>query len=330
MDKVLVTGATGLVGQFVVQQLVEQGYFVKAFFKNNGYPLPRSLNHPCIEWVEGDLLDYLCLTKVLENIDYVIHAAALVSLNPSKKKEIFKVNVDGTAQLINIALNYPIKKFIYLSSITTLGYSKNAIEINESKNASVSLSSLPYAKSKFLAEMEVWRGAMEGLPIIIVHPSTILGPGNWTRGSTQLFRYVWKKPLFYIDGICNYVDVRDLSKSLCLLLKTNYQNEAFVINAGTISYKSLFSKIAKAFNVRPPRYKISFQWMKIGAFMGWVKYALFKSKKDPIITQESILEAANKGIYSSRKLQQAIPITFNSIDETIQWVYTELKLKYKL
>ena len=327
LKKVLVTGATGLVGRFVVKQLLEEGYYIKAFAKIEEKFIHTLPTHPSVEWIPGDILDLIDLEKAMEDVEYIVHAAAFVSLNPFKRKEVLQINVEGTANVINLALKKNIKKFIHLSSVTTIGYSEKPIKVDEKNKIDVSLSNLAYAQSKILSEREAWRGATEGLPVIILNPSTIIGPGDWERGSTQLFKYVSEQHKFYVDGIFNYVDVRDLSKAISLLLKSDLENEQFIVTAGTILYKDLFAKIANEFQVKPPSIKIPKLIMRIIAFFETIKQGLFKSKKDPIITKEMIHEASNKSIYLNEKIKKQLSISFHSIDETIPWVCEELRKK---
>jgi nucleoside-diphosphate-sugar epimerase len=162
---IFVTGATGLVGSHLLQELIKQGKPVKALYRN---VIPEIPSKEKIQWVKGDILDVIALEEYMEEVDEVYHCAAIVSFNPKTIQQMFKVNVEGTINVVNACLTSGVKKLCYVSSVAALGRIRNNQEVNETMNWSEETSNSNYGKSKHLAEVEVWRGISEGLPAVIV------------------------------------------------------------------------------------------------------------------------------------------------------------------
>jgi dihydroflavonol-4-reductase len=324
---ILVTGATGLIGSFIVRDLVKAGYKVRILKrKNSDLSLINDLL-PLIEVSEGDIVDISSLNSALKNVDAVIHAAGYVSFNNRAYKKLHQINVEGTANLVNIALGFPIKHFIHISSVAAIGKTKGKSEIHEDlKWEDNHVSS--YAKSKYLGELEVWRGASEGLKVSILNPSVVLGPGKWTDSSTQIFKYIWDRKPFYTTGNVNYIDVRDVSTAVLHLLNQSSTNERFILNGGTTSYKNLFSKIADAFDKPAPSIRLSRNTLFSLAFIERVRTFILNSS--PIVTKDTAASAFSNSIYLNKKAKENLEMTFKDLDETVLWVCEELVRKYKL
>jgi nucleoside-diphosphate-sugar epimerase len=164
-----------------------------------------------IHWIEGDVLDVLSLEKALVGIDIVVHAAAVVSF--AKDAELMnKVNIEGTANVVNACLDAAVSKMCFISSVAALGrklpqeyVQGQQVTLNE-KSTWEEDRSILYAKSKYLAEMEVWRGGRR-TQCCYCNPSVILGEADWNKSSTQLFKYAAGEPTYYPKGTINYVDI---------------------------------------------------------------------------------------------------------------------------
>jgi dihydroflavonol-4-reductase len=324
---ILVTGATGLIGSFIVRDLVKDGYQIRILKRSTSDLSLINDLIPLIEVVEGDILDISSLNLAFRNIDTVIHAAGYISFNNREYKKLHRINVEGTANLINASLNFPIRHFIHISSVAAIGKRKGETEIFEDlKWDDNNVSS--YAKSKYYGELEVWRGASEGLKVNILNPSVVLGPGNWKDGSTQIFKYIWDRKPFYTNGNVNYVDVRDVSQATLNLLNNSSTNERFILNGGTTSYKNLFNKIAGAFNKPTPSIRISRNTLFSLAFLERVRTFFLNS--NPVVTKDTAASAFSNSIYLNKKAKENLKMTFKDLDETILWVCEELAQKYKL
>jgi nucleoside-diphosphate-sugar epimerase len=321
---ILITGANGLVGSAVAKRFVAGKYHVKALCRSTADLSLLDEIKDDIELTEGDITDILGLQKALQNVDIVIHTAAMVSFNPKERSKMYHVNVQGTTNVVNTCLEAGVKRLLFVSSIAALGRPTNAakntelININEDQKWEESPLNSHYAKSKYVAECEVWRGQAEGLLVSIVNPSVILGEGDWSRSSTQLFKYVYDQNRFYTLGNLNYVDIKDLTEIIYQLTERQISGERFIVNAGTITYKEFFEKVATAFGKKPPKMLIK-PWMteilwRIEAFRSRL------SGGSPLITKETAKSARTHFHYVNKKVKGKIGISFTPIDETIERV----------
>ena len=186
---VLVTGGTGFLGAYVIKELVSRGIPVRAIRRKSALPafIPADV-FAAVQWTDGDVLDVVALEEAMEGIDTVIHSAAKVSFKKSERRDMFRVNIEGTANVINLAIEKNVQHFIHVSSVAALGRKTNGAIVTEEKKLEDNKINTNYAISKYQAEMEVWRGIGEGLKAVIVNPSTILGYGDWNSSSCAIFR----------------------------------------------------------------------------------------------------------------------------------------------
>jgi dihydroflavonol-4-reductase len=247
------TGGTGFLGAYIIKELVQKGYFIRALRRNNKLPsfIPTHIFNP-VEWVEGDILDVSVLENAMEAMDVVIHAAAKVSFVSDEQQSMFQINIGGTANVVNAALQKKISRMVHISSVAALGRTTNGEIINESKQWEESLINTNYAISKFNSEMEVWRGIGEGLNAVIINPSTILGYGDWNNSSNAIFKNVYNEFPWYSNGINGFVDVEDVARATVLLMESNISNERFILNAENWSFRQLFNTIADGFGKKHP------------------------------------------------------------------------------
>ena len=330
---IFLTGGTGLVGAHILLKLTESGQKVKALKrKKSSLTIIKNIfSHykktdllKSIEWIEGDLLDLFSLQEGIKGCNTVIHCAAIVSFNPRDFKKMMKINVEGTANIVNICLENNTDKLAYISSIATLNDDKNHIRTEDSFWKE-SKSNSQYAKSKYLSEQEVWRGIEEGLNSIIVNPSVILGPGDWTKGSSQMFEKVWKGLKFYSSGSTGYIDVLDVAKCVVKLLEKEIINERFILNAENIKYRDIFDSIAENLNKPKPHIKVSPLIKEIAWRIEWLKSLI--TNKSPLITKETADTAMKNKSFSNQKIIKALDYKFIPIEESIkhysQWFLEE-------
>ena len=314
---VAVTGANGLLGSFIVRQLLATNEpFIALKRKGSDISLLQDVNDK-ITWREADILDPVSLDDAFSDVGKVIHAAAMVSFNPRDRKKIFDINVEGTKNVVNAAQFHHVKKLVHISSVAALGRIKGQQHIDEDNKWVSSTLNTNYAESKYLAELEVFRANEEGLKTVIVNPSIILAPADWTKSSAKLFKYVWNENRFYIDSYLNYVDVRDVAKITCQLLNLEISGERFVVNAGNISFVEFFTGIAKRFNKKPPSTLLSNRTLNVVASLESVRSWFTGS--EPLITSETARLAGTKFLYRNNKIQKVLNIEFQSIDKTLDW-----------
>jgi dihydroflavonol-4-reductase len=313
--KILVTGASGLLGRALIKKLLATGNRVVATIHRN--PLD-DLSDPLLEKKHCDLLDVVELATLMHNIEKVYHCAAIVSFNPAHRKALFASNIEGTANVVNAALDAGVKKLLHVSSVAALPEKAGEGSVNEGRPWQEINAKSAYARSKHLAEMEVWRGIAEGLPAVIVNPVIILGEGDWNTGSTRLFKSVYEGFPWYSDGVNGFVDVRDVASAMERLMESDIQGERFIISQGNYSYQHILTLIAGAYGSKPPAKKVT----PFLAGLVWRLEALKKlfANYEPLITRETAAHALEKVEYDNRKLLDFLPgFSYRPMQETIEY-----------
>lgn len=314
---VMVTGANGLLGSFVVRKLLEaREPFIALKRKNGDISLLRDISEQ-VTWNDVDILDAEATNEALQDADRVIHCAALVSFNPHDKKNLHEVNVVGTRNVVNSCIANRVKRLVHVSSIGAIGRQKNAVEADENEKWAVSPLNTDYGESKYFAELEVMRGREEGLDAVIVNPSVILGPGMPGRSSARIFSYVWKERRFYMEGKINYVSAKDTAEIIYRLLSDGQSGERFIASAGMVPLKSLMDKIARHFGKRPPSIRLNTRLLTVLAWVEKLRSGL--SGAQPLITPESLRSLSAPVQFQNAKVKKALNFEFQSIDETIEW-----------
>jgi nucleoside-diphosphate-sugar epimerase len=314
---VLVTGGTGFLGAYIISQLMENGYAVRAIHRNGPMPffLPDAIREK-VEWVRCDIRDPLGLEDAMAGVDAVIHAAAKVSFLKKERREMYSVNIDGTAHVVNAALTRQVPRFVHVSSVAALGRT-NGGEVSEEKSWEDSKYNTNYAISKFYGEMEVWRGIGEGLQGVIVNPSTILGYGDWNHSSCALFRNAWREFPWYTEGINGFVDVTDAAKAIVRLLATDISGQRFILNGDNWSFRQLFTTIAREFGKKPPSREAT-------PFLAGIAWRVEKIKsllngKPSLLTRESARVATSSTFFDNSKILRQLPdFRFTPLEETIR------------
>lgn len=315
---ILITGANGIVGSAICKKFVKEGHNVSILLRQGSDISALEEIKDKLTIHEGDILDLLSLEKALKNIDTVIHCAAMVSLHARDKKKMFKVNIEGTKNIIDLCLKFGIKEFVQISSVAALGNNKGAEVVNEKSKWTNSKLNSPYGESKYLSEIEVWRGMEEGLNTIIVNPSVVLGKGSWERSSGQIFNYIKDGNWFYTDGKVNYIDSRDVAESVFRLYENKAFGERYILNAGTSTYHDLFNLIAKEMGRKPPSIRANTSLLKIAFVFEKIKSML--TGKPSLITRETILLSEMEFFFDNKKLLNTIEIEFHSLQDTIKWI----------
>lgn len=315
---ILVTGANGLVGSFICRVLLrEKMPFVAMRRAGSDTSLLNDLAEQ-ITWVEADLSDLRMLDEIIQNVEGIIHCAGLVSFSRKEFDLLQEVNVEGTANLINAAIAAGNKRFVHISSVAALGRNPKMPQMDESAKWIESPHNTEYAKSKHLAELEVNRGQAEGVKTVVVNPSFVLGPGDWNRSSTRVFKYVYEGNRYYTKGMMNYVDARDVADAVIGLYRSEIEGERFILSAGSSSYKAFFEKIAEAFGVKPPN-KLATPFLSRIAYWGDSIRSLLTGSK-PLITSETRRMSGLSYTYEGSKICRSLDFKYRDFDESIRWV----------
>ncbi len=310
---ILVTGGAGLLGNTLIKQLLETGKIVKAIY--NKTPL-ENFKHTNFSSVKCDLLDVLDVENALQGVTEIYNCAGLVSFTNKDEKKLYKINVEATANLVNAALVAAVYKFVHVSSVAALGRIRPGQMINEQLQWTPETSNSKYGHSKYLGELEVWRANAEGLNVIVINPSIILGPGNWNEGSTKIFKSVYDELPWYTEGTTGFTDVRDVATIMIQLMESKITGERFIVSAQNVTYGFVFTMIANAFNKKIP-------YKKVTPFLAAVVWRLqafgsFFSGSSPLITKETAATSLAVTQFDNSKLLKFLPaFKYRSLQQTI-------------
>lgn len=324
---ILVTGGTGLIGSHLIIELTKAGKKVRALKRcTSNLSLVKRLivsydENPeellnLIEWVDGDVEDYSSVSDALKGINEVYHCAAMVSFNKRDVHRMLEINVGGTANLVDACLDVGVSRFCHVSSVASLGSSPDGSPVNEYTLWGKSKGKSGYAVSKFRSEMEVWRGFELGLKTVIVNPSVVIGPGQWSSGSGLLFGTISKGFPFFTNGITGYVDVRDVVRAMIVSMEMEKWGKRYLINGENMSHKEVFTLIANALGKKPPYIKVTPFMSSLAWPIAWFLSLL--TNKAPAITKDTAKSGHSKTYYSSALAKEELGIDFTPIAEAIR------------
>ncbi|HEY4147927.1 MAG TPA: NAD-dependent epimerase/dehydratase family protein [Chitinophagaceae bacterium] len=321
--RVLVTGGTGFLGAYIIQELILKGWTVRAIRRGATQPafIPEAI-WAKVEWVNCDILDVIGLGEAMEGMDAVVHSAAKLSFSRADRREMYHTNIEGTANVVNMALEQNIRRLVHVSSVAALGRTGNGETVTEKKPWEESKWNTRYAASKFRGEIEVWRSIGEGLPAVIVNPSTILGFGDWNHSSCTLFRSAWKEFPWYTEGVNGFVDVKDAAAAIVALLESDLVGERYILSSANWTFRQLFETMAAGFGKKPP----SREATPLLAGIAWRSESLKSlfSGKPSILTRESARVAQSFTYFDNSKIVDALPdFQFTPLERTIKLACTD-------
>ncbi|MEO7312126.1 MAG: NAD-dependent epimerase/dehydratase family protein [Chitinophagaceae bacterium] len=323
---ILITGGTGMLGAHLIEQMHQQGILTRAIYRT---VIPPTLAHAA-EWFKADILDVVALEEAMEGVSHVYHCAGYVSFNAKDKKELHRVNIEGTANIVNACLDAGVEKLVHVSSVAALGRIRPGQMINESMNWTEDTSNSEYGKTKYLGEVEVWRGVGEGLNAVIINPSIIIGRhGDWEKGSMAIFKNIYKGFPWYSTGGTGFVDADDIVRVMMQLMNSDINAERFVVSAENRSYKDLFFMIADSFGKKRPQKLVT-------PFLAAVVWRLEKVKswfthKDPLVTKETAATALAIADFDNSKLLKALPnFSYTPLPQSVESICKSLVKRYTL
>lgn len=328
---IFVTGGTGLVGAHLLYELCKTGKKVRALKRQTSnlkqvektfayYTNDAQQLFDTIEWVDGDILDYFELEKLLNGVTEIYHCAAIVSFDSKERQRMISNNVEGTANLVNAAIENGVKKICHVSSIAALGKLQNGAPVTEETNWVPSKKNSAYSESKFYSETEIWRGIEEGLDAIIVNPSIIFGPANWESGSAKIFKTIWDGMKFYTKGVTGFVDVFDVVRPMIKLMEAenfeNCKNQRYILSAENLSYQQVFTQIAEALQKPKPTiwandFLMGFVW-RAATFVSWF------TRQPSLITREAATGRNAVNNFDGSKITRMTAYQYLSIADSIK------------
>lgn len=323
---VLVTGGTGFLGSILIKRLLASGVAVRATKREKSIIPTELIGEPALQWVDVDINDFFALGDAFMGISKVYHCAGIISYHAADRQQLMRVNVAGTANMVNLALQNQVR-LLHVSSIAAIGQAKHGGEATEDDLWEYSVEQPGYAITKYEGEMEVWRGVAEGLDAVIVNPSLIIGPSARTEGSNTsgaIFAMLRKGLNFYTDGSVGVIDVEDVAKAMVLLMDNPaISGQRFLLSNTNMTYRELLTQCCTYLGRSEPKHRAT-PWMLGIAWRTASILSLFTGKR-PLITRETAKAARRRIRFSNRKVVTATGISFKPIDDTLREICTTLK-----
>lgn len=313
---ILITGITGLFGSQLAKEFSKLGKIYGLKKDQSNLDQLKNLDFE-IEWHKGELSDWESLLEAVQGKDLVIHSAGLVSFSSKDKEKLYEVNTVGTANLVNAMLSAGVKKLVHVSSVAAIGRSPELNLISEEFKWVESPLNTEYAVSKYWAELEAWRGEQEGLDLIVVNPSVILGKADYGKSSSEIYSFVLRGNRFYPKGNLNFIDVRDAAILTRLLVENQAWGQRFILNSGSISYREFFFEVARVFGRKAPKIPLSDWQISLGVTAISILRALglsksLLSKKTAMLSQQTIR-------FDNSKIQRLLDYRYFPLRESLEW-----------
>ena len=324
---ILVTGGTGLVGSHLLYQLALKNEDIIAIYRKTSdlsavkkvfsyYTDNFESLFSSIQWLEADINDIPSLTSAFEGITHVYHSAALISFDTVDYQKMRKINIEGTANIVNLCIFNKIQKLCFVSSVAAISKTLSDNEITENSDWNIEDNNYGYAITKYGAEIEVWRASQEGIDIIIVNPGVILGSGFWQSGSGKMFSNIYKGFKFYTEGITGFIGVADVVTVMVNLMESNIRNERYILVSENDSFKNVFFAIADGLGSNKPTIRVSKSLIGLVWRFGCILHKITGKKQ--LLTKQSANSAHNKYLFSNQKIISALDFEFEPLKVTIQ------------
>ena len=323
--KVLVTGATGLIGSVLTQRLVADGCDVRILHRKNSPLKVLGDALGSVERVEGDLLDPGTVATAMQGVRQVHHVAAYIGYGSRREwRKLYEVNVRGTALVVDAALRENVERLVYTSSIAALGRpDRDDVTIDESQEWISSRANSYYARSKHLAELQVQRAVAEGLDAVLVNPSIVLGVGRPGENIGFVMERIRKGQMFVAPaGGSNFVDVVDVADAHIKAMNTGATGERYIIGGENLLWRTAFADLAHAFGKPGPRFIIPPDLAVIAGAI--VEAASLVLPLGQVLTRETARMVSHVYRYDNTKAREELGCTFSSVKETGRRLAEEL------
>jgi len=311
---IAITGASGHIGSCLTRELIQKGFRVKVLVHN----FDASLQKLDLEYVKGDLTDKFSLEKLCDNADVVFHLAAKIAIDKRDRDLVYKTNVQGTQNLIDICIKKDIKRFIHFSSIHAID-PHPLDEVLDENRAYIGKTKLIYEQSKAESEKLVINAANKGLNAIVLNPTAVVGPYDFKSsylGQALIKIYENKLPML-VPGGYDWVDVRDIVDAAISSITKGKSGERFILSGHYLSLKKLSVMIGEISNQKTPKLIAPLFLAKIG--LPFIKLYSYIANEHPLYTSESldILKNSNKNI-SNSKAKDELGYNTRPLEETLR------------
>ena len=320
--KILVTGATGFIGSALVQKLVNTPDEVSILVRKSSdlTSLTDVLNK--VNLVYGDIADRASLDSALKGIDLVYHSAGLTYMGDKKNELLYKINVDGTHNILEASAAAGVKRVIHVSSITAVGIAFDKIPLNESSEWNFHAITLEYARTKHLSEIEVAKAVKQGLDCVIVNPAFVFGAGDINFNAGRIIKDIYnrKLPFYPLGGVC-VVDVEIVAETIMTAMEKGKTGERYIIGGENVSYKQLADTISRITGAPKVLFPLPFWMAKILRSL----LDMYKNKnRVSKLFNLSMFRVASEFLYydstkASRELNMRSEPHENSIRKAYEW-----------
>ena len=324
---ILVTGATGHIGNVLIRKLLAQGEKVRTLIWRGEDTTP--LEGLDVEQVQGDVLDPASLDTALQGVETVYHLAGIISIMPGRDPQVWRVNVDGTQNVLAASQRANIRKLIYTSSIHAIARAPHGVKMDETLGFDANNPYGEYDRSKATASLEVQKAAREGLDAVIVCPTGVIGPYDFRRSEMgEVIRGAAEAhPMFYVEGAYDFVDVRDVADGLIAAGKNGRRGESYILSGQKLSVRYLLATVREVTGKAFSSIKIPFSLAEFAArFTPWY-YRRTQSK--PRFTPYSLEVLQSNSDISHLKAALELGYkprpAYESIADTVRWLFENRK-----
>ncbi len=325
----LITGATGIVGAHVALVLLQQNKLVTAIKRKESdvlktkklfayYTSDYEILFANLKWVEADVCDIYSLLDVLDGVTTVYHCAGFVTFDKKNNKQLYKINVEGTANIVNACLEKNIKQLCHVSSIAAIQNPDVVKNIDEKVYWKSSPTVSDYAISKYNGEREVWRGIEEGLNAVIVNPGIILSPGFWNQSSGKLITTCFKGTIFYTPGSSAIVNAIDVANCMIALSEKNISGKRYILVENNYTFKEILTTIQQQFNKTAPSIEAGKGLLTLAKW-GDAMRCMF-SGKERVITKDMIQGTLEKNTYNNSLIKTQLNYQFMPFKSTVEFI----------
>jgi len=312
---ILVTGATGHIGNVLVRELTARGKKVRAFLLPGEDPSP--LDGLPVQRVEGDVLDPHSIAAALEGVEQVYHLAGLISIMPDMYDQLYRVNVVGTRNILDACRRARVRRLVYTSSIHAIAVPPEGHVIDESLPLDPAQAWGDYDRTKAMATLEVQRAAAEGLNAVIVCPTGVIGPYDFRRSEIGQFLLDCAQPglKFCIEGAYDFVDVRDVATGHILACERGRRGESYILAGSRLSVRRILALVEEITGHRGPHLHVPLWLAELASNFAPLFYRLTHTK--PRFTPYSLHTITSNSVISPRKARGELGFNTRPARETI-------------
>jgi dihydroflavonol-4-reductase len=314
--KVFVTGGTGFIGGHVVQLLLQEGYTVKALVRKSSRL--DNLQAMEIDLVEGDLNDP-DLWENMVDCQYLFHIAAHYSLWQKDQQVLYRHNVLGTRNVLRSAKEAGIERTVYTSSVAAIGTGASGMVVDETYQSPIEELIGHYKKSKYLAEQEAMQAARGGQEVVVVNPSTPIGPGDikpTPTGEDIILRFLRRKMPAYMNTGLNFIDVRDVAWGHLLALQRGKSGDRYILGHENLALKQVLDKLAQITGLKAPQQAVP-SWLPLS--VAWIDEKILPLVgKQPSVPLDGVRMAGHSMYYDASKAVKELGLPQSSINTALR------------